>query len=129
MLRVLLDTCTFLWLISDDPKLSDKARSLFESPENEVFLSSVSFWEINVKYQIGKLPLPESPRHYIPKQRKNHGIETLSLSETDISHLQTLPSVHKDPFDRMLVCQAIEGNMSILTPDPIIQDYPVKTEW
>lgn len=68
-MRVLLDTCTFLWLISDDPKLSDKARSLFENPENEVFLSSVSFWEINVKYQIGKLPLPESPKTYIPKQR------------------------------------------------------------
>lgn len=128
-MRILLDTCAFLWLISDAPKLSDKARSLFENSENEVFLSSVSFWEINVKYQIGKLPLPESPRVYIPRQRENHGIESLSLGEADISHLLTLPKVHKDPFDRMLVCQAIEGNMSILTPDPLIQDYPVKTEW
>ena len=98
-MRLLLDTCTFLWLISDDARLSDKARGLFKNPENEVFLSSVSFWEINVKYQIGKLPLPESPRSYIPKQRENHGIESLSLSEADISHLLTLPSVHKDPFD------------------------------
>jgi len=73
--RLLLDTCTFLWLISDDPKLSEKARTLFVQSENEVFLSSVSFWEINVKYQLGKLPLPESPRHYIPKQRVKHGIE------------------------------------------------------
>ncbi len=128
-MRVLLDTCTFLWLISDDLKLSDKARSLFENPENEVFLSSVSFWEINVKYQIGKLPLPESPKTYIPKQRKNHSIDSLSLNEADICHLLALPKVHKDPFDRMLVCQAIEGNMVILTPDPLIQDYPVKTEW
>jgi len=85
--RVLLDTCTFLWLISDDAKLSDKARSLFKNPENDVFLSSVSFWEINVKYQIGKLPLPESPRRYIPKQRENHGIESLSLSEADTRSL------------------------------------------
>ncbi|MCK5905907.1 MAG: type II toxin-antitoxin system VapC family toxin [Gammaproteobacteria bacterium] len=128
-MRLLLDTCTFLWLISDDPKLSDKARKLFEKAENEVFLSSISLWEISVKYQLGKLPLPESPRHYIPKQREKHGIETLALGESDISHLLTLPNVHKDPFDRMLVCQAIEGNMTLLTPDPLIQDYPVKTDW
>jgi len=128
-MRLLLDTCTFLWLISDDLKLSGKARSLFESPENEVFLSSVSFWEINVKYQLGKLPLPESPRHYIPKQREAHGIESLALGEADIMHLLVLPSVHKDPFDRMLICQAVEGNMTLLTPDPLIQDYPVKTAW
>lgn len=128
-MKLLLDTCAFLWIISDNPNLSDKARGLFEEPENEVFLSAVSFWEINVKYQLGKLPLPESPRHYIPKQRENHGIESLSLGENDIAHLLTLPSVHKDPFDRMLVCQAIQGNMTLLTPDPLIQDYPVKTVW
>ncbi len=128
-MRLLLDTCTFLWVISDDPKLSGRARNLFENEENEVFLSSVSFWEINVKYQLGKLPLPESPKRYIPMQRSNHGIETLPLGEAAISHLLTLPSIHKDPFDRMLVCQAIEGNMSLLTSDPLIQDYPVKTEW
>ena len=129
MVRLLLDTCTFLCIISDDPKLSDKARKLFLQSENEVFLSSISFWEINVKYQLGKLPLPEPPRSYIPKQREKHGIESLPLGETDITHLLALPSVHKDPFDRMLVCQAIEGNMTLLTPDPLIQDYPVKTEW
>jgi PIN domain nuclease of toxin-antitoxin system len=128
-MRLLLDTCTFLWLITDDPNLSNQARSLFQLAENEVFLSSISFWEINVKYQLGKLPLPESPRHYIPRQRKNHGIETLALSEADITHLLKLPSVHRDPFDRMLVCQAIQGNMTLLTPDPFIQDYPVKTAW
>lgn len=127
--KLLLDTCTFLWLISDDSKLSDKARSLFEQTENEVFLSSISFWEINVKYQLGRLPLPESPRYYIPMQRQKHGIESLSLGESDISHLLTLPSVHKDPFDRMLVCQAIERSMTLLTPDPLIQNYPVKTAW
>ncbi len=128
-MHILLDTCAFLWIISDSPKLTKTARNLFQQPENEVFLSSVSFWEISVKYQLGKLKLPESPRHYIPKQRMNHGIETLAISEADISHLLTLPNVHKDPFDRMLVCQAIEGNMTLLIPDPLIQDYPVKTIW
>ncbi|HFD32130.1 MAG TPA: hypothetical protein ENJ28_05395 [Gammaproteobacteria bacterium] len=61
-------------------------------------MSSISLWEISVKYQLEKLPLPESPRQYIPKQREKHGIETLALGESDISHLLTLPSIHKDPF-------------------------------
>ena len=128
-MKILLDTCSFLWIISDDSDLSDKARLLFEQANNEVFLSAVSFWEINVKYKLGKLPLPESPRSYIPQQRELHGIDSLSLNEGDIAHLLALPSIHKDPFDRMLICQAIQGNMTLLTPDPLIQNYPVKTLW
>lgn len=128
-MKILLDTCTFLWIISGAEELSDTARELFKSPENEIYLSSVSFWEITVKYQLGKLPLPQPPRQYIPMQRENHGIDSLALKEADIAHLSTLPSVHKDPFDRMLICQTIEESMVLLTPDPLIQEYPVKTRW
>ena len=123
------DTCAFFWIISDAKELSDTAREIFVSPQNEIYLSSVSFWEITVKYQRGKLPLPQTPRQYIPTQRENHGIDSLALKEADIAHLSTLPSVHKDPFDRMLICQAIEESMLLLTPDPLIQEYPVKTHW
>lgn len=128
-MKLLLDTCTFLWIISNDAELSKPARSLFEQPENDVFLSVVSFWEINVKYKLGKLPLPMSPQQYIPLQRERHGIDSLALQESDIGHLLSLPEIHKDPFDRMLVCQAIQGGMTLLTPDPQIQNYPVKTIW
>jgi len=128
-MNLLLDTCTFLWIISKDSQLSQKAEKLFSQANNDVYLSAVSLWEISVKYQLGKLPLPESPRSYIPKQRERHGIETLPLQEGDIMHLLSLPVLHKDPFDRMLICQAIQGNMSLLTPDPLIQNYPVKTVW
>lgn len=128
-MRLLLDTCTFLWLISDDDILSAKARNLFQMPENEVFLSSVSFWEISVKYQIGKLPLPENPKHYIPRKRDQHQIETLSLHEDAVQHLSSLPDIHRDPFDRMLICQAIQNDMVLLTPDPLIHKYPVKVDW
>lgn len=128
-MRLLLDTCTFLWLISDDDSLSQAARELFQNPQNKVFLSAVSVWEITVKYQLGKLPLPQHPRHYIPQQRKQHQIESLSLHEEAIQHLANLPDIHRDPFDRMLICQAVEEGMILLTPDPLIQQYPVKVIW
>ena len=128
-MRLLLDTCTFLWLITDDDNLSSQARGLFQDPSNEVFLSAVSLWEITVKYQLGKLVLPESPRTYIPRKRQDHQIESLSLNEDAIQHLSNLPDVHRDPFDRMLICQAIQEGMVLLTPDPLIQQYPVKVIW
>jgi PIN domain nuclease of toxin-antitoxin system len=128
-MKLLLDTCTFLWIISDDPKLSDQARNLFQQANHEVFFSVVSMWEITVKYQLGKLPLPEPPWDYISRQRKQHLIDSLSLKEDDISHLNSLPDRHKDPFDRALICQAIQGSLALLTPDPLIRQYPVKTIW
>lgn len=128
-MRLLLDACTFLWLISDDDSLSQVTRELFQNPQNEVFLSAVSVWEITVKYQLGKLPLPQHPRQYIPQKRIQHQIESLSLHEEAIQHLANLPDIHRDPFDRMLICQAIEEGMVLLTPDPLIQQYPVKVIW
>ncbi|EIJ36083.1 type II toxin-antitoxin system VapC family toxin [Thiothrix nivea] len=128
-MRLLLDTCAFLWLISDDDNLSQTVRDLFQDPQNEVFLSAISLWEITVKYQLGKLPLPEHPRHYIPRQRQEHQIEPLSLHEDAIQHLGNLPSIHRDPFDRILICQALQEGLVLLTPDPLIQQYPVKVIW
>ncbi len=128
-MRLLLDTCTFLWVLADSPELSFEALDLFTAPENEVFLSSVSTWEIAVKHSLGKLPLPEPPTQFVPSMRAAHGIETLSLDEESTLHVTRLPSYHKDPFDRMLVCQAIIQDLVILTPDDCIRQYPVKTRW
>jgi len=66
-MRVLLDTCTFLWVLTDAPELSERAREVFQDPANEVFLSSVSVWEIVVKYALGRLPLPEPPERFVPQ--------------------------------------------------------------
>lgn len=128
-MKLLLDTCAFLWLIRNRPEASPLARTLFANPDNEVFLSSVSSWEIAVKYQLGKLPLGDVPARYIPTERGKHGIETISLSEADTLVLDKLPPLHNDPFDRMLICQAIASQMIILTPDPLISQYPVLTRW
>jgi PIN domain nuclease of toxin-antitoxin system len=128
-LRILLDTCTFLWVISGDAALSERARRLVTDRGNECFLSSVSAWEIAVKNVIGKLPLPDLPDRFVPAERERHGIAPLPLDEFSALQLPRLPLLHRDPFDRMLVCQALAGGLTILTPDEQIRSYPVLTDW
>ena len=124
-MKLLLDTHTFLWYISGDKKLTDEARDQVRNPTNEVYLSVVSLWEASVKYQIGKLTLPERPESYLPEQRERHRITSLSLDEGSVKQLANLPMLHRDPFDRMLVCQAKEHELTIVTIDPLIQAYTV----
>lgn len=128
-MKVLLDTVTFLWAVSSETRLSATARSTFADPENEVFLSAVSSWEISVKHALGRLPLPALPSRLIPELRDAHGIEPLALDEESALYLERLPPLHRDPFDRMLVCQAIARGLAILTPDDAIRGYPVRTLW
>jgi PIN domain nuclease of toxin-antitoxin system len=127
--NILLDTCTFLWIASDSPELSETARHLFSDPGNEVYLSVASAWEIIVKHKLGKLPLPEPPHEFVKRWRTRHDIDALPLDEPAVLQLSRLPDYHKDPFDRILVCQAIAGGLAILTPDPRITKYPVRAEW
>lgn len=128
-MRLLLDTCTFLWLITDDDELSGPARNLFMDPDNEVFLSAVSAWEMSVKFSLGRLAFPEPPERFVPAQRERHGIIAVGLEEQAAWYLHRLPPLHRDPFDRMLVCQAIQQELTLLTPDPLITQYPVRTLW
>lgn len=128
-MRVLLDTCTFLWIAVGASELSGRAREIFTENENEVYLSSVSTWEIAVKNELGRLPLPDSPETYVPRLRQRHGIDPLALDEEATLYLRRLPSLHRDPFDRMLICQAIVGGMVLLTPDEAITKYPVRAMW
>lgn len=128
-MKILLDTCTFLWVITDDPKLSRKAKALFVDSGNEVYLSVVSTWEVTVKYKLSKLSLPESPEKYLPQKRQQHNIDSLLLNEEATLYLTKLPDLHRDPFDRILICQAIVEGLSILTPDDLITQYPVHSQW
>ena len=128
-MKILLDTCTFLWIGIDAPELSDTARAQFLDENNEVYLSAVSAWEIAVKHTLGRLHLPDPLERYIATRREQHGIAPLPLDEAATLQLPKLPDWHRDPFDRMLICQAIAGTMAILTPDPQIARYPIKTIW
>lgn len=128
-MRLLLDTCTFLWIAAGAPDLSPAAREAFEDPENEVFLSAVSAWEIALKHALGRLPLPSDPALFVPEQRRGQGIGELPLDERAALLLPRLPALHRDPFDRILVCQALAGGLTILTPDGDIRGYAVPTLW
>lgn len=128
-MKLLLDTCTFLWAIEGGGALSDAARDVLVQPEHDVYLSSVSAWEIAVKHALGKLPLPEAPERYVPAQRIARGIEALALDEEAALQLARIPLLHRDPFDRMLVCQALVHGLTLVTPDPEIARYPVRILW
>lgn len=124
-MRLLLDTHISLWYISGDARLPDAMRDSIRNPDHEVYFSVVSLWEIIVKHQLGKLPLPQSPEHYLPTQRARHQIASLSLDEASVHQLTRLPPIHRDPFDRMLICQAIEHALTIVTVDNMFGRYPV----
>lgn len=126
-MRILLDTHIFLWYINGSGQLPERSKELIRDPDNQVFLSPVSLWEALVKYRLGKLPLPDRPERYLPMQRARHGIATLELDEASVARLAELPNLHRDPFDRMLVCQALEHVLTIVTVDPAIRAYPVTT--
>jgi PIN domain nuclease of toxin-antitoxin system len=128
-MKLLLDTCTFLWIASKPSALSVRARELFQSPDHEVFLSAVSAWEIVTKHGLGRLPLPEPPERLVPRLRDLHGIESLPIDEESVLQVSRLPALHRDPFDRLLVCQAIVHGMTLLTPDGLIAQYPARVIW
>ena len=124
-MRILLDTHIFLWFISGATQLSDRFRDAIRDADNEVYLSAISVWEVIVKHQLGKLPLPESPEICLPKQRDLHQIASLPFDEMTVIQLAKLPPLHRDPFDRMLVCQALQHNLTIATVDPFVRAYLV----
>jgi PIN domain nuclease of toxin-antitoxin system len=124
-MKLLLDTHIFLWYITADARLSALFRDAIREPKNDVFLSVVSLWEAAIKYNLSKLPLPQSPEIYIPNERRRHQIKSLALHENAVKELVNLPNLHRDPFDRILICQALANNLTIVTVDPLIQIYNV----
>lgn len=130
-MKLLLDTCAFIWLASNPARVPASARTLFANCDEGVWLSALSAWEIAVKHKAGKLRLPGNlaPFAYVSEACRRHRIELLPLAAETSALLGKLPDVHRDPFDRMLICQAIAGQMTILTPDPLIAQYPVLTRW
>jgi len=124
-MKILLDTHIFLWYLSGDARLSEPVRGVIQDINNDVFLSVVSIWEIVIKHRLGKINLPSEPSTYLIHQRQLHQIESLQLDEGSISKLTNLPDIHRDPFDRMLICQAQYHDMTIATVDATICRYPV----
>jgi PIN domain nuclease of toxin-antitoxin system len=120
-MRTLLDTHVFLWYISADPQLPVAFRDAIRDPANEVYLSVASVWEAVIKYALGKLPLPETPATYLPRQREAHRIATLPVEEAALPYLAGLPPLHRDPFDRILIAQALQHSLKLATVDDAVR--------
>lgn len=128
-IKILLDTCTFLWAAAKPEALSTEAKQILESPDTEIYLSLVSVWELLLKSSAKKLTFTEAPERWIPQQRDKLRAIALPLDEAALFQESRLPLVHRDPFDRALICQAITHGLTLLTPDPHIHRYPVPTRW
>ena len=128
-MRALLDTHAFLWWITDHAQLSPRATAFIQAGTNELLLSAASGWELAVKTQLGRLQWSEPPERFIPKQMALNSIAPLPIALHHALHVRTLPGLHRDPFDRMLVAQAQVERLSIVTADPLVAQYQVKTIW
>lgn len=128
-MKLLLDTCVFLWWSQGSARIPGPVRELLADPANDVYLSAASAWEITVKHGLGKLDLPAPPDVFVPTRREWYGFKSLSLNEASALQLRRLPPLHRDPFDRMLICQAIEHGMTLVTPDRLVAQYPARISW
>jgi PIN domain nuclease of toxin-antitoxin system len=128
-LKLLLDTCTFVWLAAAPGQLSPAARDALDSEENVLFLSHVSIWEIHMKHHARKLTLPQKPRLWISGQLAARGVTDWPIDLETIHRTSELPSHHKDPFDRMLLAQAEVHGFRIVTPDAAFQKYRAELIW
>ncbi len=124
-MRVLLDTHALLWALADDERLSPSAREVIVDETNDVLVSVVSVWEIAVKRALGRLEAPDNLQSVVAEA----GFLQRLVLFGDCKRLSKLPPIHRDPFDRMLVCQALEEGIPVVTLDPMIASYPVQTIW
>jgi len=128
-MKLLLDTCSFLWMCASPKHLSEVARESIEACNEGLVLNQISAWEMQLKYQKGQLELKTSPRQIVNEACSIYPIEWESISNEAIWHLQKLPDIHRDPFDRLLIAHALIGGHRIVTPDPMIHKYPVACLW
>lgn len=128
-MRVLLDTNAFIWWNLDAGKLSRPAFAAIDAPNNEIFFSAVSAWEIAIKYAKGLLTLPEEPRVFVRACIGDDGLIVLPVDVNHALHAGALPTIHRDPFDRLLVAQSQMESLPILTSDARIAAYGVEVIW
>ena len=128
-MKLLLDTHTFLWFIAGDVRLSNKARTLIEDMDNVRLLSTASLWEIAIKTSIGKLDLGLPFGTLIPQQLDGNLIDLLDITVDHAALVATLPFHHKDPFDRMVIAQALAEELPIVSVDPILDTYNITRLW
>ena len=125
----LLDTAPLIYLMGKEDSVPSAVRRELADPGSEVFYSQISLWEIQIKYQLGKLPMPDEPAVVLPRELAKYGITQVNLTDSAIFGLSRLPPVHRDPFDRLLIVQAKLTGSTLVSPDKIFSKYPVPVIW
>ncbi len=129
-MKLLLDTCAFLWLADSPQRLSERVRTTLQTGEHEVFLSVVSVWEIILKSRKYSLLRTKQPvGGFVDDQVLLLGLQEIPLHRSCLTYLDRLPGHHQDPFDRILICQALDAALTLVTPDANIHRYPVPILW
>lgn len=128
-MRLLLDTHAFLWWIAADDRLSAEASNAIADGSNDVIVSAAVGWEIAVKWALGRLDLPGPPGEVVPDQLERNAFEVLPVHLRHVLSLPELPDLHADPFDRILVAQALVDDLTLVTADETVRSYPVPVLW
>jgi PIN domain nuclease of toxin-antitoxin system len=128
-MRILLDTQAFFWLGTDSPQLSSRAKELFLDSQNDLFLSLVSVWEMAIKTRLGKLKIHKALEPFILDSLQENSIHQLSIDFRQVARCANLPFHHRDPFDRLLISQALEEKLPLLSNDPAFDAYPIERLW
>jgi PIN domain nuclease of toxin-antitoxin system len=124
--RILLDTQAWLWMLGAPERLNEEARQLVEDAGNDLLLSSASSWEIAIKWSLGKLELPDPPEDYVPSRLRTSGVTPIPIEHSHALRVTELEPHHRDPFDRLLIAQALVEDVPILTADRVFADYPIE---
>lgn len=132
-MKYMLDTHTFLWVLFDDEKLSAKSKDIIQNINNEIVVSKITYWEISLKYAIGKLELKNIMPEELPDKANEINISSIDITDAEVASFYQLPLIkHKDPFDRFIIWQAINRNLPLITKDKMISEYEkfgLKTIW
>jgi PIN domain nuclease of toxin-antitoxin system len=128
-LNLLLDSHAFLWFVANDPKLSIAAKAAIEAPTNRKWVSVASLWEITIKVSIGKLSLADPVAPFLVRELASNKFSTLDINIDHLAALSNLPFHHRDPFDRIIVSQAIADSISIVSTDVALDAYGVRRIW
>ena len=128
-MRLLIDSQVFVWLDIGSPKLPARVKRHLEHTENEIFLSLASIWELQIKESIGKLSMRRSITDLVEAHCAQNGLSVLPIQLSHIAATARLPDLHRDPFDRLLIAQAMTEDLQFVTADAVIEDYPVQVLW
>lgn len=128
-MRFLIDTHTLLWIVDDDPKLSDKAKKIFLNNNNDIFVSIASIWEMVIKISLKRLEIPGTLSEFVKEHIRGSKIEIMSIDLNHLYQLENLPFIHRDPFDRIIIAQAIIENIPVISKDEVFDGYPIQRIW